>query len=138
MLELEAVQENATKENYAADTIVLPHSVKPIMKRTFSRDRGGVTVGKLFLDRADSIKRVIFWKKPDLFTLGADSTHKRRIVLLHAQDLDAARMIVSRPPTKMKELPMISGVKIPVSMVAGGFSTKVAEAITYADLADET
>lgn len=135
VLKLEIVSERATAETTPIDKVVLPLSVAPLLQNTkvFSN---GDSIEKEILKRARYIKSVIYWNAADAQAFGADGTHKRRIVGLPSNDLDAARIVMPRAPTPGKPIQILHGVRVPVNMVTGGFNSKILHSLVYADLAD--
>lgn len=127
-LALEDSVEAAALETGEMDTIVYPLSLRPMLNRA---NRAGKTVKQMILDRASYIKRIEFWVKGQ--TLGAGGL--RRIVGCNGADLDAARFVMPKSPTPGRAQQTMNGVAVPVTMVVGGFSTKLPETLVYADSA---
>lgn len=135
VLRLETASERATKETTPIDKVVLPLSVAPLMQvvRPYGGDQ---SVEQAILSRARFIKSIVYWNRPDAKQYGADSTHKRRIVGLASNDMDAARFVLPRAPLPGRPVQVVQGVHVPVTMVLGGFNSKMLDSIVYADLAD--
>lgn len=117
-----------TKENAPVDTLVLPLTLLPLYSRGKTRSSDDSAIN-LIKKRAQFIKKIVFNAKAE--TLGAGG--KRRIVGLRGGDIEAARFIMSKEPSPGIAVKTIHGVQVPVSMVIGGFNTKIPESIVYVD-----
>lgn len=65
LTKLAQAPEQASAENFVADTLALPLSMKPLLSRPWAGvyDSSGVSVLKVWLAGQENIKRVVFWKR---------------------------------------------------------------------------
>lgn len=127
---IEVKSETDTKETAPIDKLVYPLTLKKIMTKAKTRSSDD-TAMSLILKRAQHIKSIVFNNKAE--TLGASG--KRRIVGLRSNDLEAARFILAKDPVPGQAFRTRHGTEVPLSMVAGGFNTKILSSIVYVDSA---
>lgn len=127
---IEIKSETDTKETAPIDKLVYPLTFKKFMTKAKTRSSDD-TAQALILKRATHIKSIVFNNKAE--TLGA--SNKRRIVGLRSNDLEAARFILAKDPVPGQAFRTRHGTEVPLSMVAGGFNTKIPASIVYVDSA---
>ena len=125
---MERKAEIDTKETTNIDTLVYPLSMASLFQRG-SRNSGGRSIINLMLDRLRHVERIEFWNKAE--TAGAGGL--RRIVGYNSRDEDAAKFVLAQAPTPGRQFVMMNKVAIPVTMVVGGFQTKIPESMIYVD-----
>ena len=133
---IEETSDTVTEEGAPADTIVLPKSVRPLLRK--KKTYGQATVEQEFLDRAVYVNRLRYWDKPDKRAYGAAGS-TRRIVAMAAGDEDIAKFALPQAPVPGAPWRTRNGgVYTPMSMVVGGFQSKAPQAVFYADLDNAT